>query len=124
MLRSFYHPSSVSFSLSWQARAVWGAALLATSAHAAELNGLYRWGSGHTLSVKTVEGRVEGHVLSPGPCRFNPERPVLTGEWEGNVLVGDVTLCEVGPGCAPSQYAFLGFYNASDGSLTADLELE
>jgi tetratricopeptide (TPR) repeat protein len=94
-------------------------------AGAAELNGLYRWGSAQTLTVKTLPGgKVEGFLSSTGSCGLDRSRPVLTGEWEGDVLVGEVTLCQMGAGCGPAQYAFLGFYNASDGSLTADLELE
>jgi tetratricopeptide (TPR) repeat protein len=88
------------------------------------LNGLYQWGGGQTLVVKTHDGKVEGFLSNASGCGLERSRPVLAGQWEGSVLVGQVVLCQLGPGCRPGNYAFMGFYNSPDGTLTADLDLE
>ena len=128
MFRLRYAQRSVGFPhtppVGWARALALGALLLASGASAADLNGRYRWGGGQTLVVKSHDGKVEANATGAGGCGLDPAKPVLTGDWEGNVLVGKVTLCQIGPGCVPAQYVFLGFYNSSDGSLTADLELE
>ena len=100
------------------------AAVVSQDAGATELNGFYKWGGGEILSVHTHGSKVEGTLAGASTCGLKPGATVVTGEWQGGVLVGQVTLCQVGPGCRPAEYAFLGFYNAPDGTLTADLEVE
>jgi tetratricopeptide (TPR) repeat protein len=85
---------------------------------------LYRWGGGQLLTIKTHNGKVEGFLTGNSGCGLERDVPVLNGEWQGDVLVGQVTLCQIGAACRPAKYTFLGFYNAPDGTLTADMELE
>jgi tetratricopeptide (TPR) repeat protein len=69
-----------------------------------------------------ARGRVVGR-FSDGPCKFDPQRPVVDGEFEGDVLVGAVTLCQTGPACEERTYPILAF-RLSDGSLSAQVKLE
>ncbi|MFN0063546.1 MAG: tetratricopeptide repeat protein [Myxococcaceae bacterium] len=89
---------------------------------AADLNGLYKMGQSH-VRVTNEGSRVRAYLEGQGRCGEEPNQLVLKAEWEGKVLVGEVTLCEVGEGCGPRSYPFLGFFQASDGSVTADLDL-
>ncbi len=68
-------------------------------------------------------GRVVGRYGEGGPCPFDPRRPVVDGEFEGNVFVGTVTLCQKGPACEERAYPVLGVLNP-DGTLAADVKLE
>jgi hypothetical protein len=71
------------------------------------------------LELRTDGERLSGLVLEGGACGFEPRRRVLEGEWEGDVLVGRLTLCLKGPSCpAEAPVPVLVFYNREDHSLT------
>jgi tetratricopeptide (TPR) repeat protein len=69
-------------------------------------------------------GRVAAHFERGGACNFDPDRRIVYGEMQGDVLVGSVTLCQVGAACHERVYPFMGFYNAQDGTLSANIRLE
>jgi hypothetical protein len=103
----------------------WGLALLtASSAWAAPLlSGTYHGDLG-VVQFDTQDGRVSAHYERAGSCSFDPDRRLIEGAFEGDVLVGTVTLCQVGTSCTEHVYPFLAFYNPHDGTLTADVKLE
>lgn len=90
----------------------------------ATLNGTYQGELGKVDFRTNASGRVIGQYKLGGACRFDADRPIVDGEFEGKVLVGTVTLCQTGPACDERAYNILGFYNAVDGVLTADVKLE
>ncbi|MCP3101312.1 tetratricopeptide repeat protein [Myxococcus sp. K15C18031901] len=74
-----------------------------------------------------VEFRMDGERLvgtssgSGGECKFAPGTEVITGEFQGNVLVGKVRLClEGGAECAGTQdVPVMAFYNPQSTTLSA-----
>jgi len=88
------------------------------------LEGVYRGEIGQLELQTRPGGRVTGHYAAGGPCNFDPQRPVLEGEFEGKVLVASVTLCQTGPACEERPYNILAFYDPSSKALVADVKLD
>jgi len=104
--------------------------LSATALASPALNGPYSGDLG-VIQFSTKDGRVSGHYQKGGACPFQPDRRLIEGLFEGNVLAGTVTLCQAGAACGESgqevgerTYPFLAFYNERDGALAADVKLE
>jgi tetratricopeptide (TPR) repeat protein len=88
------------------------------------LNGSFSGDLG-VLSFETEQGgRVSGHFQGGGPCSFVVDRRILDGQFEGDVLLGTVILCQVGAACRERAYPFMAFYNAKEGTLSANIKLE
>ncbi|MFP2932314.1 tetratricopeptide repeat protein [Pyxidicoccus sp. 3LG] len=64
-------------------------------------------------------------TASGGPCGFKPDTEVLSGEFQDNVLVGTLRLCQVGgPDCEPQvQQPVLAIFNPQDRVLSALVRL-
>ncbi len=88
-----------------------------------ELSGAWRSELG-VLRLDSTEGRLTGHYEEGGACGFLPERRVLEGNFEGDVLVGTVILCQSGTACGEKVYPILGFYNPAARSLSAHVRLD
>jgi len=88
------------------------------------LTGVYRGEIGQLELQTRAGGRVTGRYAAGGKCNFDPQRPVLEGEFEGKVLVATVTLCQTGPACDERPYNILAFYDSSSGALVADVKLD
>ncbi len=103
---------------------VWAVALAsaALGGPAPALSGPYKGELG-VVEFQVDEGRVSGFYEAGGACDFAPGRRVIEGQFEGNVLVGSVTLCQVGAECKERVLPFAAFYNAQDRGLTADVKL-
>ncbi len=71
----------------------WSGALVA----APSLNGPYHSDRFGRLELHTEGGRLSARQTSGGVCKFAADRRMIEGEFEGNVLVGSVTLCREGP---------------------------
>lgn len=99
------------------------ALLWAASARAGPVSGVYAGQLGRVAFETDARGRVTARYADGGPCEFDARRPVVDGEWEGDVLVGVVTLCQTGPACGERAYPILAF-RLPDGSLTAQVKLE
>jgi hypothetical protein len=85
------------------------------------LSGDYQGALGK-VSVTDTHGHIAGRLSERGQCAFPKNQTVLRGEFEGNVLVGEVSLCQVGPGCSEqATVPFLGF--VEDGMFYANIEL-
>lgn len=100
------------------------AAMWGTVAHASvALNGVYKGDLGQ-VEFQTEQGHVTGYYTAGGRCNFDPNRPIIDGEFEGRVLVGRITVCQTGTACDERAYSVLAFYNPVDGSLSANMKLE
>ncbi len=97
---------------------LWGA-----SVRAGPVSGVYEGRMGRLAFETDARGRVVGLYGDGGECKFDPRRPVVDGEFEGDVLVGAVTLCQTGPACEERTYPILAF-RLPDGSLSAHVKLE
>jgi Flp pilus assembly protein TadD len=87
------------------------------------LSGLYKGDLG-IIEFTTEGGHASGRLQIAGACDFTGQPQLVDGEFEGNVLVGKVMLCQTGAGCGQKTYPFLGFYNPVDGSLSGDVRLD
>ncbi len=87
------------------------------------LSGPYRGELGTVEMHQLDDGRVSGFYEGGGACEFAPGRRVLEGQFEGNVLVGSLTLCQVGAECKERVMPFAAFFNPTDRALTADVKL-
>lgn len=76
------------------------------------------------LRLQSTEEGLTGHSEDGGACGFLPERRILEGRFEGNVLVGTVILCQAGAACGEKVFPILGFYNPDDRSLSAHVRLD
>lgn len=77
------------------------------------------------VEFRTEGERVVGTATGPGgPCRFEPGTEVVTGELQGQVLVGQVLLCQTGPQCAERErHPALLVINSYDRVLSALVQL-
>jgi Flp pilus assembly protein TadD len=87
--------------------------------------GLYRADPLGALLLHSEGDRLSGHAAGKGACGFEEKRRILEGQFQGNVLVGSVLLCQTGVACAAERsYPLLAFYNPADQSLSAYVRLE
>jgi hypothetical protein len=83
-----------------------------------------RWGPEGELRWETPDGlHVLGRAGTPNPCGFEAGRTVVDAVWQGNVLVGTIHLCTAGRACPSGEVPYFAIYNASDGTVVADLLL-
>lgn len=75
------------------------------------LTGVYHVGSAGLIEFTVQNNEVVGRYRAGGECGFNPDDLVVRGSFDGNVFVGQVTLCQSGAGCAATQsFPMLGFW--------------
>jgi tetratricopeptide (TPR) repeat protein len=88
------------------------------------LSGAYRSEPLGRMELATEGDRLTGVTASANACNFASGTRMLEGAFEDSVLVGTVTLCQTGNGCASEQaYPLLAVYNPADGSLSAHVKL-
>jgi tetratricopeptide (TPR) repeat protein len=85
------------------------------------LSGSYQAGLWGRVELSLTQERLVVHTAGEGgACGFEPRFPVLEGELQGNVLVGELTVCLRGDACpAVDRLPVLAFYGPADGTLTA-----
>jgi tetratricopeptide (TPR) repeat protein len=91
---------------------------------APSLTGLWSAGDLGLLEFSAAsEGKLVAKFKRGGQCNFKPDIQIITGAFEGNVFVGSVLLCQVGPSCQPeATYPFLAVWHES--SLSGDVKLD
>lgn len=100
------------------------AALIAAAPGAASAQGVppgsYQADVLGRVELGTENERLVAYATDGGPCHFGARTRVLEGELQGNVLVGQLTLCLKGPACPElDTLAILGLYNPEERTLTA-----
>ena len=79
-----------------------------------------RWGSKGVLSWQAVNEHVLGRAGESNPCGFEAGRAVVDAAWEGDVLVGRLTLCTT---CGERTVPYLGVHVGANGTVVADVPL-
>lgn len=79
-----------------------------------------RWGTQGVLEWQAVNDHVLGRAGETNPCRFEAGRAVVDAAWEGDVLVGKVTLCT---SCGERTVPYLAVHVAANGTMVADVPL-
>ncbi len=95
-----------------------------TAQGAPALSGLWSAGDLGVLEFSpTGDGKLVGKFKRGGKCNFRPDVQIISGNFEGNVFVGSVLLCQMGPSCTPeATYPFLAVWHES--SLSGDVKLD
>lgn len=102
-----------------------GLAALIAAAPGAAWAGSPSWGSYQAdvwgpVELSTEHDRLVAYTTQAGACGFEPKRRVLEGELQGNVLVGQATVCLQGASCPQVEAVpVFGFYSPGDRSLVA-----
>ena len=88
------------------------------------ITGLYRAGELGVVDMQTTEpGRLVARYKGAGQCAFKPEMQVLAGNFEGDVFLGTVFICQTGPTCEKEKtFPFLAVYH--EGALAGDVKLD
>lgn len=79
-----------------------------------------RWGEKGVLTWQALNDHVLGRAGEPNPCRFEAGRAVVDAAWEGDLLVGRLTLCTA---CGERTVPYLGVHVAANGAVVADVQL-
>ncbi len=95
-----------------------------TAQGAPALSGLWSAGDLGVLEFSpSADGKVVAKFKRGGKCNFRPDVQIISGVFEGNVFVGSVLLCQVGPSCTPeATYPLLAVWHES--SLSGDVKLD
>lgn len=89
------------------------------------LTGLYRAGELGIVDMVTTEGgtRLVARYKGAGSCSFRSDIQVLSGNFEGDVFLGTVFICQEGPSCEKEKtFPFLAVYH--EGALAGDVKLD
>ncbi|MFL5321818.1 MAG: TPR end-of-group domain-containing protein [Myxococcaceae bacterium] len=89
---------------------------------ASSIQGLFRGQHLGAVEFNTEDGYVSGKYAGGGQCAFEERRRVIEGQFEGNVLVGRMLLCQTGPACTARFVDFVAFYNPTEGTLTGEVK--
>ena len=93
------------------------------SAATPNLVGYLRAGDLGVVDVSTTEGRLQGRYKGIGRCGFKPETLVVSGNFEGDVFLGTVFICQEGPSCEKEKtFPFFAVYH--EGALAGDVKLD
>jgi hypothetical protein len=97
---------------------------LSTVSATPAMTGLYRAGDLGVVDMQSSEpGRLIARYKGVGSCAFKPEMQVLSGNFEGDVFVGTVFVCQDGPSCDREKaFPFMAVYH--DGALAGDVKLD
>ena len=79
-----------------------------------------RWGPKGVLTWQAVNDHVLGRAGESNPCGFEVGRAVVDAAWEGDVLVGRLTLCT---SCGERTVPYLGVHVSANGTVVADVPL-
>ena len=77
-----------------------------------------RWGAKGVLTWEAVNEHVLGRAGESNPCGFEIGRAVVDAAWEGDVLVGRLTLCTA---CGERTVPYLGVHVSANGTVVADV---
>ncbi|RKG76604.1 hypothetical protein D7W79_17385 [Corallococcus exercitus] len=66
-----------------------------------------------------------GIAPAGGPCQRPVAEQILTGDFQGNVFLGEITLCQTGDTCTPSRsFPLMLVYNVEERALAGVVKLE
>ncbi|HET9155758.1 MAG TPA: tetratricopeptide repeat protein [Myxococcaceae bacterium] len=77
-----------------------------------------RWGGKGVLTWQAENDRVLGRAGETNPCGFEVGRAVVDAAWEGDVLVGRLTLCT---SCGERTVPYLGVHVSANGTVVSDI---
>lgn len=89
------------------------------------LNGTFQGEAFGPIELRSDGDHLVGTAPAGGPCQRPAAQQALTGDFQGNVFLGEVTLCQTGDTCNPSQsYVVMLVYNVEERALGGMVKLE
>lgn len=88
------------------------------------LTGLWSAGELGVLEFSAAgDGKLVAKFKRGGQCNFKSDVQIISGTFEGNVFVGTVLICQVGPSCQPeASFPFLAVWH--ENALSGDVKLD
>ena len=77
-----------------------------------------RWGTKGVLTWQAENDHVLGRAGESNPCGFEVGRAVVDAAWEGDVLVGRLTLCT---SCGERTVPYVGVHVSANGTVVSDI---
>ncbi|NBD10927.1 MULTISPECIES: tol-pal system YbgF family protein [Corallococcus] len=88
-------------------------------------NGTFQGEAFGPIELRSDGDHLVGMAPAGGPCQRPAAQQALTGDFQGNVFLGEVTLCQTGDTCSPSQsYVVMLVYNVEERALGGMVKLE
>lgn len=84
-------------------------------------DGIYSAANMGLLHLRWKGEQLTGSYIGGGPCRFEADKRVLEGQFEEDVFVGTLLLCQVGEKCSEQRYSWLGIFNSPSGTLVGEV---
>ncbi len=95
-----------------------------TAQGAPAFTGLWSAGDLGLLEFSAIgDGKLVGKFKRGGRCNFRPEIQLVSGVFEGNVFIGSLLVCQLGPSCQPeAMYPFMAVWH--ENSLSGEVKLD
>ncbi|MBZ4333705.1 hypothetical protein [Corallococcus sp. AS-1-12] len=90
-----------------------------------QLNSTYQADAFGPIELRSDGEHLVGTAPAGGPCQRPAAEPILTGDFQGNVFLGELTLCQTGDTCTPSRsFPVMLVYNVEERALGGVVKLE
>ncbi|MGE6759543.1 hypothetical protein ACQKGO_16095 [Corallococcus interemptor] len=89
------------------------------------MNSSYQADAFGPIELRSDGEHLVGTAPAGGPCQRQDAGPILTGDFQGNVFLGEITLCQSGDTCTPSRsFPVMLVYNVEERALGGVVRLE
>ncbi|GMU07802.1 hypothetical protein ASNO1_40550 [Corallococcus caeni] len=90
-----------------------------------QLNSTYQGDAFGPIELRSDGDHLVGTAPAGGPCQRPVAEQILTGDFQGNVFLGEITLCQTGDTCTPSRsFPLMLVYNVEERALAGVVKLE
>ncbi|NOK18028.1 hypothetical protein [Corallococcus carmarthensis] len=90
-----------------------------------QLNSTYQADAFGPIELRSDGEHLLGTAPAGGPCQRPVAEQILTGDFQGNVFLGEITLCQTGDTCTPSRsFPVMLVYNVEERALGGVVKLE
>jgi hypothetical protein len=95
------------------------------AAAAPTVNGTYQGDAFGPVELRTEGHHLVGTAPVGGHCQRPTPQEILNGDFQGNVFLGELTVCQTGVACEPTgTYPVLLVYNVEERALAGIVKLE
>ncbi|RKG67606.1 hypothetical protein D7V80_15580 [Corallococcus sp. CA054B] len=89
------------------------------------MNSTYQADAFGPIELRSDGEHLVGTAPAGGPCQRPVAEQILTGDFQGNVFLGELTLCQTGDTCTPSRsFPVMLVYNVEERALGGVVKLE
>ncbi|MHA7632100.1 hypothetical protein [Corallococcus sp. M7] len=89
------------------------------------MNSTYQADAFGPIELRSDGEHLVGIAPAGGPCQRSVAEQILVGDFQGNVFLGELTLCQTGDTCTPSRsFPVMLVYNVEERALGGVVKLE